>query len=48
MPNGQLSTIYKEIVLKAGKNPGKTRFNFHKVPDFKLLNNKKKNKGDIF
>jgi hypothetical protein len=42
MPNGQLSNIYKEKVLKAGKNPGKTRFNFSEVTDFNLLKNKKR------
>jgi hypothetical protein len=40
MPNGQLSELYGDKVLKAGKNHGKTRFNFSKVPNFDLLNNK--------
>ncbi|GMO60574.1 MAG: hypothetical protein Ta2D_06140 [Rickettsiales bacterium] len=40
MPNGQLKNIYKENVLKAGKNPGKTRFNFFKCDKFELLDNK--------
>lgn len=48
MPNGQLSSIYKEDVLKAGKNPGKTRFNFHKTPNFKTLNNEKRIKVIYF
>jgi len=39
MPNGLLNSIYGSDVLKAGKNPGKIRFNFSRVPDFKLLNN---------
>ena len=42
MPNGQLSEIYGDKVLKAGKNTGKTRFNFSKVPNFDLLKNKKR------
>ncbi len=37
MPNGQLSEIYGSDVLKAGKNPGKIRFNFSKVDSFKLV-----------
>jgi hypothetical protein len=40
MPNGQLSDIYKENVLKAGKLTSQTRFNFSKVNNFKLLNDK--------
>ena len=39
MPNGELYDIYGSDVLKAGKNPGKARFNFSKVPFFKLLGN---------
>jgi len=37
MPNGALKKIYGPDVLKAGKNPGKIRFNFSKVGEFKLL-----------
>ncbi len=53
MPNGQLSNIYKKRPLKAGKNPGKTRFNFHKTKDFELLVDKRRvmviffNEGNI-
>lgn len=39
MPNGMLEPIYKKDVLKAGKNPDKTRFRFSKVPYFALLGN---------
>ena len=42
MPNGQLRNVYKNRVLKAGKNPGKARFNFSKTPNFELLENKKR------
>ena len=42
MPNGVLEPHYKERVLKAGKNPDKTRFNFSKVPTFELLDGDKK------
>ncbi|GAH47244.1 unnamed protein product, partial [marine sediment metagenome] len=42
MPNGMLERVYKEDVLKAGKNPGKIRFNFSRTPDFRLLQNKKR------
>ena len=31
--------LNKERPLKAGKNPGKTRFNFKKVNKFELLDN---------
>jgi hypothetical protein len=41
MPNGQLSSHYGTKVLKAGKNPDKTRFNFSKVPMFELLDKPK-------
>jgi len=37
MPNGELEPHYKERVLKAGKNPGKTRFRFSEVENFELL-----------
>lgn len=37
MPNGELEKYYKNRVLKAGKNPGKTRFNIEKVNKFELL-----------
>lgn len=42
MPNGQLSSIYKENVLKAGKNPGKVRFNFSKSYKFATIDNEKR------
>ncbi len=37
MPNGNLEPHYKERPLKAGKNPGKTRFNFKNVHEFELM-----------
>ena len=37
MPNGALKTTYGSSVLKAGKNPGKIRFNFSEADEFKLL-----------
>jgi len=40
VPNGKLEPYYKERPLKAGKNPGKTRFNFKKVNNFELLEDK--------
>ncbi len=40
MPNGELETYYKKRVLKAGKNPDKTRFNIKEVNKFELLENK--------
>lgn len=42
MPNGALEPHYKARVLKAGKNPNKTRFNFSQVPNFEFLNGEKK------
>lgn len=42
MPNGKLEPHYKSNPLKAGKNPGKARFNFSKVPTFELLSDNKK------
>lgn len=48
MPNGELSEIYGSDVLKAGKNPGKIRYNFSKVPNFKLLGENKKRIKVIF
>jgi hypothetical protein len=41
-PNGKLEPIYKSRPLKAGKNPGKARFNFSAVPTFELLDGDKK------
>lgn len=41
-PNGKLQEYYGSIPLKAGKNPGKARFNFSKIPEFKLLDGNKK------
>lgn len=37
MPNGILYDVYGNRVLKAGKNPGKIRFNFSQTPTFELL-----------
>jgi hypothetical protein len=40
MPNGQLKklkTLYGSDVLRAGKNPGKVRYNFSAAPNFILL-----------
>ena len=37
MPNGILAGTYGSEVLKAGKNPGKIRFNFSKTDSFKLI-----------
>ncbi|WP_037325626.1 hypothetical protein [Anaerovibrio sp. RM50] len=42
MPNGRLEEYYKHRPLKAGKNPGKTRFYFSKIPTFELLEGEKK------
>lgn len=42
VPNGKLEAHYKNRPLKAGKNPGKTRFNFKETPTFELLNGNKK------
>ncbi len=40
MPNGALHSVYGSDVLKAGKNPGKIRYNFSKAPIFHLLDKK--------
>ena len=40
MPNGELESYYKERVLKAGKNPDKTRFRISSVNKFELLPDK--------
>ncbi len=37
MPNGTLEQHYKHRPLRAGKNPGKARFNFKEVNKFELL-----------
>ena len=42
MPNGKLVDHYGSRPLKAGKNPGKARFNFSAVPTFELLDGNKK------
>lgn len=42
MPNGQLSGIYKEDVLKAGKIQKEARYNFSKTDTFKALDGDKK------
>lgn len=39
MPNGALSDQYENRPLKAGKNPGKIRFNYSKCHSFELLEN---------
>ncbi len=40
LPNGQLVEHYKNRVLSAGKNLDKARFNFIKIKNFELLENK--------
>lgn len=40
VPNGKLEPHYKERPLKAGKNPGRTRFKFKEVNKFELLDDK--------
>ena len=42
LPNGKLEEHYRSRPLKAGKNPGKARFNFSEVPTFELLEGNKK------
>ena len=44
MPNGELSEIYGNKVVSAGKNPGKIRFNYTRVPKFELLKDKYRTK----
>ena len=41
-PNGKLKEHYESRPLKAGKNPGKARFNFSEIPTFELLDGDKK------
>ena len=41
-PNGKLKEHYGSRPLKAGKNPGKARYNFSEVPRFELLDGEKK------
>ena len=41
-PNGKLEPYYKSRPLKAGKNPGKARFNFKETYKFELLDGEKK------
>ncbi|MGJ0357340.1 hypothetical protein [Aliarcobacter butzleri] len=48
MPNGQLEHIYGSDILRAGKNPGKIRYNFSSIPNFKLLDNQKRIKVVYF
>ncbi len=48
MPNGLLEKHYGSKVLKAGKNPGKTRFHFSKVENFELLDGDKKRIQVVF
>ena len=40
MPNGFLEKIYGSLVLKAGKNIDKTRYEFSKADRFSLIDNK--------
>ena len=42
MPNGSLEPHYQDRVLKAGKIPKETRFNFSKLPNFEFLNGERK------
>jgi hypothetical protein len=42
MPNGLLKSVYGSKVLKAGKNPGKIRFDFSKTSEFELLESRPK------
>ncbi len=39
MPNGELAEYYQDRPLRAGKNPGKARFNIKEVNKFELLEN---------
>ena len=39
MPNGQLSDIYGDSIIAAGKNKGKIRYNYTQATKFKLLEN---------
>ena len=48
MPNGELNKVYGCRPISAGKNPGKTRFNFSRTPDFELLNKEKRVKIVFF
>lgn len=48
MPNGRLVDHYGSRPLKAGKNPGKARFNFSDVPTFELLEGEKKRTRIIY
>lgn len=41
-PNGKLQEHYGSRPLRAGKNPGKARFNFSEIPEFELLEGHKK------
>ena len=41
-PNGKLQEYYGSRPLKAGKNPGKARYNFSEIPNFELLEGEKK------
>ncbi len=41
-PNGRLVSHYGSRPLRAGKNHGKTRYNFVEVPTFELLDGNKK------
>ncbi len=42
MPNGRLIEQYQNRPLRAGKNPGKARFNFSATPTFECLEGNKK------
>ena len=47
MPNGELANHYKHRPLRAGKNPGKARFNFKEVHKFELLSKSENEEIDI-
>lgn len=41
VPNKGLYDIYRDEVFKAGKNPGKARFNFSRISDFRVIGGKR-------
>ena len=48
MPNGLLSSVYKNRPISAGKNKNEIRFNFSKTENFQLLNNQQRIKIVFF
>jgi hypothetical protein len=48
MPNGELNKVYRHEPLKAGKNLDKTRFNFSRVDNFRLIEGEKRIKVVFF